>query len=133
MAEPSLAYTAVTRANQNTFMEDKIWYKFGDETTKFSAWKTWADASGSTAQKAAATMYSGRVIDFTISNKFIKGWPTPDFAKLHFEYVTRWSGGCLRDYSSGMGGFCLIEDNSTPFWDCGSIDSSEAVPARGAS
>ena len=132
MGEPSLAYTAVTKANQSTFMEDKIWYKFSDQTTKFESWKTWATSSGNTQQKAAALKYSGRVIDFTISNKFLKGWPTPDFTKKHFQYVTKWSGGCLRDHSSGMGGFCLLEDNDTAFWDCGDIDSTEAAPSGGS-
>ena len=84
MSEPALAWTAVAKASQYEFMLDKIWFKFGNQDTTWDAWKTWATASGSTAQKAAAEKFSGKVIDFTISMEFIKGWPTPDFAKSHF-------------------------------------------------
>ena len=63
MGEPSLAYTAVTKANQRVFMTDKIWYKFSDQTTKFDAWKTWANTSGSTAQKAAAANGTDGFVD----------------------------------------------------------------------
>jgi len=28
-------------------------------------------------------------------------------------FVKKWSGGCLKDHSSGMGGFCLLETNDT--------------------
>ena len=39
-----------------------------------------------------------------ISNDFVTGWPSTP------AYVTKWSGGCLRDESSGVGGFCLLEN-----------------------
>jgi len=29
--------------------------------------------------------------------------------ELVFEYLSKWSGGCFEDYSSGAGGFCLLE------------------------
>jgi hypothetical protein len=130
MAAPTLAYTAVAKASQWQMMTDKLWYKFGDQTTKFDAWAVWAAASGSTAQKAAGLKFSGRTIDFTVSNKFITGWPAPVYP-TYFQYTSKWSGGCFKDYSSGMGGFCVIEDNDTAFWDCGTIDSTAAAPARG--
>lgn len=39
---------------------------------------------------------------------FINGW-----TDLPAEFVRKWSGGCLEDYSSSMGGFCLLEDSDT--------------------
>ena len=44
-----------------------------------------------------------------VSNAFVSGWPASP------AYVTKYSGGCLRDESSGMGGFCLLETSSTDF------------------
>ena len=35
-------------------------------------------------------------------------FPGNPFA-LVFEYLSKWSGGCFEDYSSGVGGFCLLE------------------------
>ena len=131
MSEPTLAWTTkVAKTDLYTFMEDKIWYKFSDQSVLFNAWSTWANASGSTYQKTAATTYAGgRAMDFRISNKFLTGWPAPNFSSGYFEYVTKWSGGCIRDYSSGMGGFCLYEDMDTAFYDCGTsgVDTNESA------
>jgi hypothetical protein len=131
MSEPTLAWTtSVAKSDLKVFMEDKIWYKFSDQSTLFTAWSTWANASGSTYEKAAVTKYAGgRAMDFRISNKFLTGWPAPDISKTYFQYVTKWSGGCIRDYSSAMGGFCLYEDMDTAFYDCAtsSVDTGEAA------
>jgi hypothetical protein len=113
-----------------TFMRDKIYYKFGNEDTKFNAWATWAAASGSAEDKANAIKFSGRTIDFIISNKWLDSWPAPDPANNLYAFVTKWSGGCLRDYSSGMGGFCVFEDNDTAFYDCGRIDCMYSAPGQ---
>ena len=121
MAAPSLAWTATAKADQTVFMVDKLWFKFSDKDTEWNAWATWANSSGNATQKAAAAKFSGRAMDFIVSNAWIKGWPAPDGAKW-FEFAKRWAGGCLKDYSSGTGGFCLLEDNGTHYWDCGDID-----------
>jgi len=39
---------------------------------------------------------------------FISAW-----SAAPTEFVRKWSGACLKDYSSSMGGFCLLEDNDT--------------------
>ena len=43
-------------------------------------------------------------------------------------FVTKWGGACMKDHSSGMGGFCLFDNNDTPFYDCHHIDSTTAAP-----
>lgn len=129
VVEPPLAWTITPLADQFTFLRDKIYFKFGENDTVYDAWKVWAAANGSTEEKAAAIKFSGKTIDFTISNGWIDAWPTPDVAKKQYEYVTKWAGGCIRDYSSKMGGFCLLEDNETAFWDCGEyVDCLYAAP-----
>ena len=40
--------------------------------------------------------------------------------------VTKWLGGCFVDASSGVGGFCLFENNESAYWDCQNIDATEA-------
>lgn len=133
MGEPSLAWTFPAKTPEwKPFMTDKIWFKVVDQTAKYDAWTTWAAASGSTEQKAIANTYSGQALEFIVSNGWIKGWPDYQTDPNAFQFTTKWSGGCLRDYSSGMGGFCVIEDNGTYFWDCGTIDSAYAAPARGS-
>lgn len=127
MSEPSLAWTAVNRADMFKFMTDKIWYKFDNKDSEFDAWATWANASGSAAQKAAAAKFSGKVINWNLSQKFIQGWPEATDAIPG--YVRKWGGGCLADASSGVGGFCFFEHNDTRFYDCALYEPSEAVPA----
>jgi len=65
----------------------------------------WAEANSSNAN---AEKFSGRALNFMFSNDFISAWTSGPL-----EYVRKWSGGCLKDYSSGMGGFCLLEFNDT--------------------
>ena len=103
MGEPSLAWTAPAKADMFEFMYEKVWYKFEDQSTVFDAWATWANTSGTSDQKAQAVKFGGRAMTVLISNTFVSGWPTDP------AYVTKWSGGCLRDESSGVGGFCLLE------------------------
>lgn len=130
MSEPALSWTAPALADLTLFMTDKIWFKVSDQTATYDAWVAWADVSGSTEEKAIKDKFSGQVMDFTISNRWFDGWPDYTTEPTAFQYTTKWSGGCIRDYSSGMGGFCVIEDNDTHFWDCGDIDSEFAAPAR---
>ena len=98
----SLAWTAATKADMFEFLEEKVWYKFEDQTTVYDAW---ADANSGNAN---AAKYSGRALTFMFSTTFISAW-----SSMPTEFVRKWSGGCLKDYSSGMGGFCLLEDNDT--------------------
>jgi len=35
-------------------------------------------------------------------------FPSNPFA-IVFEYLSKWSGGCFEDFSSGVGGICLLE------------------------
>lgn len=65
----------------------------------------WAEANSSNAN---VDLYSGRALNFMFSTTFISAW-----ADAPTEFVRKWSGACLKDYSSGMGGFCLLEDNDT--------------------
>ena len=97
----SLAFTVKTQAEMFEFLEEKVWYHFEDQDT---LWDAWAAANSSDAN---ATKCSGRTLSINFSNKFISVWP------LDPAYVQKWSGMCLKDYSSGMGGFCLLETNDT--------------------
>ena len=65
----------------------------------------WAEANDSNAN---AELFSGRALNFMFSTTFISSWDA-----MPTEFVRKWSGACLKDYSSGMGGFCLLEDNDT--------------------
>ena len=107
MAEPSLAWTAASKSSMFEFMYEKVWYYFEDQTTLFDAWATYASSSGDATKAAQAIKFGGRTLTVLVSNAFVSGWPASP------EYVTKWSGGCLRDESSGMGGFCLLETSST--------------------
>ena len=72
-------------------------------------------------------------MDFNVAISAIKGFPghkdyvaTPSVPDLGF--VTKWGGACMQDYSSGMGGWCLFENNDTPFWDCHHVSNTYAAP-----
>jgi len=72
-------------------------------------------------------------MDFTIGIKAIKGFPGhKDYVASatvpNLGFVTKWGGACLQDHSSGMGGFCLFEDNDTAFYDCKHIDNTYNAP-----
>ena len=64
--------------------------------------------AASNSGNANADKFSGRALNFMFSTSFISAWSTAPT-----EFVRKWSGACLKDYSSGMGGFCLLEDNDT--------------------
>ena len=98
----SLAFTAPDKADMFEFLEEKVWYKFETQTDLFDAWAT-ANSSNANVDK-----YDGRALTFMFSTTFISGWDA-----LPLGFVKKWSGGCLKDHSSGMGGFCLLEDNDT--------------------
>jgi len=98
----SLAFTAPDKADMFEFLEEKVWYKFEDQTDVFDAWAT-ANSSSANVDK-----YDGRALTFMFSTAFISGWDA-----IPLGFVKKWSGGCLKDYSSGMGGFCLLETNDT--------------------
>ena len=127
MAEPDKAWTITTKDKMVAVMEEKLWLSFGTNTA-FTTWQTWANTSGNAQQKQAATDYDGRTMDFIVSTKWLKDWPVDGTTIMNF--VGKWSGGCFEDYSSKVGGFCLLENNGTYFWDCGDIDSAEAAPPR---
>ena len=99
----SLAYTAPTYSEMYEFIAYKLYYKIDDESDTWDTWTT-AVASGTAAQQAAIDKYDGRVMTVGVDQDFLPSWTEP-------AYVTKWSGGCMEDYSSGMGGFCLIESN----------------------
>ncbi len=129
MASPLTSWTAVAKTDMTSFMTDKIYMKFGNRDTEYDAWATAVAANGAStaAEKAAALKFSGKTIDFIVSNGWLPSWPAPDVSKNFYEFASKWSGGCLEDYSSAMGGFCLLEDNSTAFYDCGQIDCQYAA------
>ena len=97
----TLTWTAATKAQMYQFMDDKVWYKFEDQT---SVWDAWATANSSSAN---ASKYSGRAMTFMMSTAFVEGWIADP------QFVKKWSGGCLKDHSSAMGGICLLETNDT--------------------
>lgn len=137
MAEPSLAYTATIKTKQYEFMMEKLWFSFSQQDTLFDAWKVWANTSGSTAQQAIAKKFTGRTMDFIVAIKAISGFPgASDYVATatvpQIGFVTKWGGACLKDWSSGMGGWCMWETNDTPFYDCGHIDAAYAVPSASA-
>ena len=104
----SLAFTVVTDPTElYEFMKAKIWYSFEDQTAVFDSW------AAASPHETQSTVFSGRAAQIRISNQFITGWPSQanGASATFYDYVAKWSGGCLRDYSSGMGGFCLLEDS----------------------
>ena len=106
MATESLAYTASTYDEMYQFIEYKLYYKINDESTTYETWQADAEANGSAAEQTAAPLYSGRAITIGIDMDFLPGWPSEP------AFVPTWSGGCLQDYSSGAGGFCIFETTS---------------------
>ena len=91
------------------FLDEKLWYSFIDNSEALAAWEE-ANQDNDNVGK-----YSGWVFVARISNEFLSIWPEPNLDDNLYEYVTRWSGGCFRDLSSNMGGFCILEDNDTNF------------------
>lgn len=61
-------------------------------------------------EKAAAGKFSGRTMDVVVSMRFNDLWRSLSGG---YEFVKKWSGGCFKDVSSGVGGYCLLEENDT--------------------
>ena len=71
-------------------------------------------------------------MDFTVTVAAIPGFPGHSTYTAsnppNIGFVKKWGGACMKDHSSGMGGFCLFETNDTPFYDCHHIDGTTAAP-----
>jgi hypothetical protein len=105
----SLSWTVPAKADLFEFMAYKISFLFGNEDSTWDAWVTSINAgTPSAAETAAIAKFSGKTISVYINEGFLDG-----FDMSSYEYVTKWSGGCLEDYSSQVGGFCLLETNDT--------------------
>ena len=117
MADTSSLFPAeaLTQANFATFMQEKLYYTWLDMSEEFT---TWAEANP--GETDYIDKYDGAVFVMRIDQRFISIWPeaayeddgtTPKF----FQYITKYSGGCFSDISSGNGGFCLLEDSDADF------------------
>ena len=113
----SLAFTAPTTDKMFEFIQERLWYKFEDRTDE---WTAYVDSVG--ADSSDATTYSEYAVTFVVNTSFISAWDaiTPTVA-----WVRKWTGGCLRDYSSGLGGFCVFQTNDTDM--SGTDDSVERI------
>ena len=97
----SLAWTAPTSGNMFQFISERVWYEFSDQT---STWDAWAAANSADAN---AAKYDGRALTLMFNTGFLSVWPADP------AFVKKWTGACLKDYSSGKGGICLLETNDT--------------------
>lgn len=84
-------------------LDGKLWYSVVDASDLLEAYSP-TDAS-------VTNPYSGYALNIVINNGFITNWPHPDTDASAYEFVSKWSGACMRDVSSGAGGFCLLEDS----------------------
>jgi hypothetical protein len=85
-------------------LDGKLWYSVVDARDKLEDWTT-------TWNKTEGEDYSGYALNIVFNNGFIEGWPHPDTDTDAYEFVSAWSGICMRDVSSGAGGFCFLEDS----------------------
>ena len=99
------AWTAPTAAEMTEIVNDLIWVKFDDDDTTWEAYKEFIDTENGNTDKT--DMFSSRAMTFGWNTNFLPGWP------LEPAFVKKWSGMCMEDYSSGMGGFCVYETNAT--------------------
>lgn len=108
----TLAYTAPVEAEMYEMIYEKFSYKFDDNSTTFDAWAT---ANTATDDLAAQAIFGGRTLTVLVDQNWITGWPAAsnDPTTPIPAFVTKYSGACLADHSSGMGGFCLLETNDT--------------------
>ena len=106
----TLSYTPTTSTYTDMFefMHEKVWYEFGEDAT---VWDTWDAANTSANDITAKAIFGSRTLTIYFNNAFIGSWPAG--SATFPAYVTKYSGMCLADYSSQMGGFCLLEDNDT--------------------
>ena len=98
----SLAFTAPTKANMFEFIQERLWYSFEERTAEWDAW------TAANPSDPYATSHGGRAVTVMMSTSFIAAWSVVPAA-----FVKKWSGACLRDYSSGAGGWCILETNDT--------------------
>lgn len=96
-------------------MMEKLYYTWVDMSEEFNTW-----AAANPDETDYIDKYDGAVFVMRIDQRFISIWPeaayeddgtTPKF----FQYITKYSGGCFSDISSGNGGFCLLEDSDADF------------------
>ena len=112
----SLAFTAPTKANMFEFIQERLWYKFEDRSEEWDAWVAANDGNAFTE-----TM-SSRAVTILINTGFIEAWSA---VTATVGFVKKWTGACLRDYSSGVGGFCIFETNDTDM--TGTSDTVELI------
>ena len=117
----SLAFTAPTATSEMyEVINELVFYTFEDQDDLWDAWAEAALAGADSEDQAAAEKFSGRALTIAFNLAYLSNWITdPAFAK-------EWSGACLRDYSSKMGGFCLLEENDSGI---GDTTSDSAVTA----
>lgn len=96
----SLAFTAPTQDKMFEFIQERLWYKFENRSDE---WTAYVDSVG--ADSAEALAFSDYAVSFAVNTSFIDAWSA---VTATVAYVNKWTGGCLRDYSSGMGGFCVF-------------------------
>jgi len=96
----SLAFTAPTTDKMFAFIQERLYYKFEERTDE---WSAYVDSVG--ADSAEATKYSAHAVTFAVNTAFIDAWSA---VSATLDWVHKWTGGCLRDYSSSMGGFCVF-------------------------
>ena len=97
-----LAWSAPAKADMYELISERLWYKFEERNEEWEAW-TAANPNSSYVDN-----YSSRAVTVLVSTSFISAW-----SAAPAKFVKKYSGGCLRDYSSGAGGWCLLETNDT--------------------
>ena len=102
----SLAFTAPSLASHYTVLSYKVRYLFADESSKYEAWYAGL-GSPTPDQTTLYEKFSGKTMSIIIERGFLPSFQT----NFNYEYQTKMSGACFVDYSSGVGGFCLLEDN----------------------
>ena len=126
MAEPTKIPTAAL-ATDTEILQERFHMDIGVDSTILSAWQAWATTTDATAYANYINNYDGRFMRATIKNSWLAGWPAPDNATGWTEYVTKWSGACVEDVSSGMGGLCWLETNDVNFVDNADVNATGAA------
>ena len=128
-AAATLAFGSQEPGTMTALLDGKLRYAVVDASDVLEAWDpALTDAS-------LSNPYSGYALNIVINNGFIEGWPHPDTDSSAYEFVSKWSGACMRDVSSGAGGFCLLEDsdvlldNTTPAFSI-YFDQSSGIPVQ---
>lgn len=103
----SLTFDVPALSKHYTALEYKVYYLFGNEDTKYEAWYD-GISSPTNDETTAYEKYSGKTVSIVVKQNFIPSFQTT----FDYDFQAKMSGACLEDYSSGVGGFCLLEDNS---------------------